>query len=433
LLQGAAASSQQIPARNRVPTQIIAPPNPLEIIQLGLIDTNRREYGRLYDLLNFASSEKLAAAGVERAELLDWLGRHARFGYAGTKVDCNGLSPGCQRCGEGGWSCLFVNGRCNGRCFYCPTEQDDDGPPTTNGLAFSSPEDYAAYVAALGFSGVSISGGEPLLTPELTLSYLSAVRKRCGDGVHLWLYTNGTMLTGELCARLRDAGLDEIRFDLGAVRYNLKKLRIAVGCIPTVTVEIPAVPEEEELLKLKLVEMAEAGVNHLNLHQMRLTPYNFGPLTERDYTFIHGEKVTVLESELTALRLVRFGLEQGIALPVNYCSFPYKRRFQHAAARRRAAQSVCAAGEVVTEPGFLRTISAAGVRYCDAALLQNPSYRFPFEKIVLETGRALYLERRPLTPDLELTDAERSALEAGQPPERLARFERIESGLADYF
>jgi uncharacterized protein len=415
-----------------VPT-LLSTPTCLTVIQEQLIESNRREYGRLYDLLNFASPERLAAACAERAELLLWLESHARFGYAGTKVDCNGLSPGCQRCGEGGWSCLFVNGRCNGRCFYCPTAQDDDGPPVTNGLAFNSPDDYAAYVAALGFRGVSISGGEPLLTPELTISYLSAVRQRCGDAVHLWLYTNGTMLTPELCARLRDAGLNEIRFDLGAVRYNLKKLRLAVGCIPTVTVEIPAVPEEEELLKLKLVEMAQAGVNHLNLHQMRLTPYNFGPLTERGYTFLHGEKVTVLESELCALRLVRFGLEKGIALPVNYCSFPYKRRFQHAAARRRAALGVCAPGETVTEPGFLRTVSPTGVRYCDAALLQNPSYRYPFEKIVLEAGRALYLERRPLTPDLELSALELSALEAGEPPARLARFERIESGLSDYF
>jgi pyruvate formate-lyase activating enzyme-like uncharacterized protein len=404
-----------------------------ESIQLQLIESNRREYGLQYDQLIFANPAQLAAAEAERKELLQWLEQRAGFGYAGTKVDCNSLSPGCRCCGDGGWSCLFINGRCNGHCFYCPTAQDDDGPPVTNGLAFTDPEEYAAYVAALGFSGVSISGGEPLMTPDLTLAYLSAVRKRCGDDLHLWLYTNGTLLTADLCSRLRDAGLNEIRFDLGAVRYNLKKLRLAVGCIETVTVEIPAVPEDEELLKLKMVEMAEAGVNHLNLHQMRLTPYNFGPLTERGYTFLHGEKVTLLESELCALRMVRFGLEQGFPLPVNYCSFPYKRRFQHAAARRRAALTVCASFEVVTEPGYLRTLTATGVRYCEAVLLQNPSYRYPFEKIVLETGRALYLERRPLTPELELSDAERSELEAGQPPERVARFERIESGMAEYF
>ena len=400
-----------------------------ESIQLLQIDSNRREYGLRYELLNFAGADHLTAARAERDELLRWLEQRAAVGYAGTKVDCHGLSPGCRGCGDGGWSCLFINGRCNGRCFYCPSAQDDDGPPVTNGLSFASPEEYAAYVAALGFSGVSISGGEPLLTPELTLAYLTAVRKRCGDDLHLWLYTNGTMLTADLCSRLRDAGLNEIRFDLGAVRYNLKKLRLAVGCIPTVSVEIPAVPEDEQLLRLKMVEMAQAGVKHLNLHQMRLTPHNFGPLTERGYTFVNGDKVTVLESELSALRTVRFGLEQGISLPVNYCSFPYKRRFQHAAARRRAALNSCAAGEVVTEQGYLRTLSATTVRYCEAALLQNPSYRYPFEKIVLETGRALYLERRPVTPELELTAAEMSGLQEGRPPERVARFERIPQGL----
>ena len=402
-------------------------------LQQLLIDANSREYGNRYNLLSFASPEQLTAATTEREVLLQWLSERASIGYAGTKIDCNDLSPGCQCCGNGSWSCLFINGRCNGRCFYCPTEQDDDGPPATNGLAFSTPEEYAAYVAMLGFRGVSISGGEPLLTPDLTLAYLKAVRRRCGDDVHTWLYTNGTMLTAELCSRLRDAGLNEIRFDLGAVRYNLKKLRLAVGRIPTITVEIPAVPEDEELLKLKMLEMVESGVNHLNLHQMRLTPHNFGPLTERGYTFLHGEKVTVLESELTAFRILRYGLENKIPLPVNYCSFTYKRRFQHAAARRRAALTICNSTEFVTEPGYLRTFSPTGVSYSEAVLLQNPSYRHPFEKIVLATGRALYLERRPLTPEIELSGFERSELETGNPPELVTRFERIECGFAEYF
>lgn len=404
-----------------------------ESIRQRQIESNRREFGLRYDLLNFAGPERLAAANAERNELMEWLCQNASLGYAGTKVDCSGLSPGCRCCGDGSWSCLFINGRCNGLCFYCPTAQDDDGPPVTNGLAFTNPQEYAAYVAALGFSGVSISGGEPLLTPDLTLAYLNAVRSRCGDDIHLWLYTNGILLTADLCGQLRDAGLNEIRFDLGADRYNLKKLRLAAGCIKSVTVEIPAIPEDEELLKRKMTEMVEAGVKHLNLHQMRLTPFNFNHLTGRGYTFLHGEKVTVLESELCALRIARFGLEQGIPIPVNYCSFAYKRRFQHAAARRRAALSVCISGEVVTEAGYLRSLSAAGESYFEAALLQNPSYRHPFEKIVLETGRALYMERRPLTPMLELSDTELTAAGEGRSTGRLERFEGIESGMAEYF
>jgi len=65
--------------------------------------------------------------------------------------------------------------------------------------------------------------------------------------------------------------------------------------------------------------------------------------------------------------------------------------------------------------------------------MQSPSYRAPFDKIVLASGRSLYLERRPLALGPELSNAELIALQAGDPPDRLAGFERIESGLAEYF
>ena len=279
-----------------------------------IVESNIREYGSAYRLLTFPDSEGAFRLMAERESLLAWLSENAEMGCSGTKVDCASLSPGCRSCVEGGWSCLFINGRCNGRCFYCPTAQDDDGPPVTNGIAFSSPEDYASYLERFNFTGASISGGEPLLTPELSISYIRAVKNRFGDSIHLWLYTNGTMLTPELCRRLGEAGLDEMRFDIGAVRYNLKKLRIAVGTIPVVTVEIPAIPEDEPLVRQKMVEMKGAGVNHLNLHQLRLTPHNFPHLLERGYLFTHGEKVTVPDSELAALRLVKFSIESGIEI-----------------------------------------------------------------------------------------------------------------------
>lgn len=396
--------------------------------------SNQLEYGRHYDFLEFPTPEQATAAHAERNELLGWLQANAEFGCSDTKVDCQRLSPGCQTCAAGGWSCLFINGRCNASCFYCPTSQDETGDPLTNGIPFATPEDYAEYVALFGFTGASISGGEPLLTLERTLAYLDAVRRRCGDAVHLWMYTNGTLLTREIAGELRSAGLGEIRFDIGATNYNLSKLHLAVGIIPTVTVEIPMVPEEEGLLRDKLVEMAATGVQHLNLHQMRLTPYNIKHLAGRAYTFVHGENVTVLESELGALRLVRYAIEQGIDLPVNYCSFPYKRRFQHAAARRRGIPFVRAEHEAVTEAGYLRALGAGSVQYFEAVTLASGSYGQVVVEIPLPSGRRIAVERRPVSPPI-LVD---SSLFADFSPQtyltdELRRFERISVGLAEYF
>lgn len=206
-----------------------------------------------------------------------------------------GLSPGCRICAEGGWSCLFINGRCNGDCFYCPTGQDELGLPTTNTVSFRHPADYVAYLDRFGFNGASLSGGEPLLSPQRNLGFLHAMR-HFGDRMHVWLYTNGTLLTEELARQLRDAGLDELCFDIGAIGYNLKALKLAAGVIPPLTVEIPTIPEELPRLKQLLPQLRDLGVRHLNLHQLRLTPYNYPRLLPRGYRYLHGEKVTVLDS-----------------------------------------------------------------------------------------------------------------------------------------
>ena len=325
-----------------------------------MIEDNCREYKRYHDFLSWVTPKKALEAEAERQGLLEVLSHVGALGAKGTKADVRRLSPGCRQCLEGAWSCLFINGICNGRCFYCPTPQNDVGLPTTNHLLFSSPRAYADYVEACGFSGVSISGGEPFLTFERSVAYLSAVRERLGPKVYLWLYTNGTRVTREKLKVLASVGLDEIRFDIGATGYHLKKAAMAVGIIPTVTVEIPMVPDKALDLKKMLPAMAVCGISHLNLHQLRLTPHNLRHLGEKDYTFLHGERVTVLESELFALSMVVHALENDIPMGINYCSSVYKHRFQGAGVRRRAALKVVAPWEDVTENGYIRRVLVQG-------------------------------------------------------------------------
>jgi len=457
------------------------------------IEGNRAEYGERYDLLRFADEERLRDATREREELLtDLSGLGAVCGYGGTKLDCRRLSPGCVECGAGAWSCLFISGKCNRDCFYCPTSQDEIGLPTTNTLSFRRPGDYVAYLDRFGFRGMSISGGEPLLTPSRTLAFIAAARAHFGRRLHIWLYTNGTLLDREILRRLHDAGLDEIRFDIGAADYALKKAALAAEVIPCVTVEIPAIPEEFELMKEKLAEMRAVGVSHLNLHQLRLTPHNFDKLIQRNYTYLHGEKVTVLESELMALRLLRHALDRSIDLPVNYCSFVYKNRFQQAAARRRNAPFVKKGFEDLTESGYLRTLTLLGdtdliaaqterfrqagaaaelwtfggtkdrlnfsasllplvawgsfrllVGYGEAAQMAAVSYRNVFVEVKLTPTQKLVIEKRKVCRDTELSTEAATAFtaalaDAGPLPEGdrwedLRRYERMPQGLQEYY
>jgi hypothetical protein len=367
--------------------------------------------------------------------------------------------------------------------------------PTTNAVEFRTPADYVGYLERFAFAGASISGGEPLLTPARTLAFVTAIKKRFGDGLHLWLYTNGTLVDGEILARLRDAGLDEIRFDIGATDYHLHKLRLAVGVIPTVTVEIPAVPEDVPLLKERMVEMGEAGVDYLNLHQLRLTPHNYPHLAARNYTFLHGEKVTVLDSELAALELLNFSIDRKLGLPVNYCSFVYKNRYQGRASRLRNAPFLLKGHEALTGNGYIRTLTllsapeavarqgdlfrAQGadpalwnsgttkerllfspllwplvefgtcrllIGYAAARQLSAMTYRNPYVSVRVGETKQVVIERSRVGQEFELSDGEITAFAGaflgggtaqGQEFEgilsELAGYERTPEGLQDYY
>ncbi len=320
----------------------------------SVIEDNAREYGALYNYMNWIDADRAAEARQRRDDLLARPG--VRLSCLGTKIHHGPLSPGCRQCADKAWSCLFISGRCNGRCFYCPTPQNNDDPPMSGTVPFRRAGDFAAFVRLFGFGGASVSGGEPFLDFERSLEYVRALRATCGPGLHIWLYTNGILATAEKLDRLALAGLDEIRFDIGATDYSLEALRLAKGVVPTVTVEIPAVPEESQRLRTLLPKMWEAGASHLNLHQLRLTPHNARHLLERDYTFVHGPKVTVLESELCALELVAHAAALGLPLAVNYCSFAYKNRFQAAAARERFGSWLRENGEELTASGHIRTV-----------------------------------------------------------------------------
>ena len=98
--------------------------------------------------------------------------------------------------------------RCNLACEYC-NEYDDFSKPVPLETMFRRID----KLAELGTSVVTISGGEPLLHPELD-EIIGRIRQH---GMIAGMITNGYLLTPERIERLNRAGLEWLQISIDNV------------------------------------------------------------------------------------------------------------------------------------------------------------------------------------------------------------------------
>ena len=184
-----------------------------------------------------------------RAELRAQLAaRGVAVRNAGASLGAGHLSPACVECtGNRGSETFSTTFKCHRDCYFCFNHNQPDyekffreGCPWEEGVDRAAAENGA-------LACVGLTGGEPLLDLENALRFLG----RAGElwpGAHKRLYTSGDLLTVEAAARLRDAGLDEIRFsvkDDDAPEQQervIAAMRLAKEFIPSVMVEMPVIP-----------------------------------------------------------------------------------------------------------------------------------------------------------------------------------------------
>jgi pyruvate formate-lyase activating enzyme-like uncharacterized protein len=263
-------------------------------------------------------------------------------------------------CGRGKWSCMHINVLCTSKCFFCIQNRKikKEGSPKANEIVFDDPEDYVDYLEKFNFKGVGFSGGESMLVFEKMLFYIKKIRQKLGKEIYIWIYTNGDLVNADKLKSLKRAGLDEIRFNISARNYDLRPIELATNIINAVAVEIPAIPEDYEILKRCVFKMQKIGVNYLNIHQLIASKHNCRNFIDRNYTFVHTNfGLSVLESEMTALKLIKYILDNGIKLPVNYCSSTYKYRFQGRGRRIRLIRYAQEKFEEKTNAGYIRRLS----------------------------------------------------------------------------
>jgi len=98
--------------------------------------------------------------------------------------------------------------RCNLSCAYC-NEYDDFSKPVPIETMYGRID----RLAKLGTTIVTISGGEPLLHPELDL-IIARIRR---NGMMAGMITNGYLLTAERIHKLNHAGLDHLQISIDNV------------------------------------------------------------------------------------------------------------------------------------------------------------------------------------------------------------------------
>ena len=98
--------------------------------------------------------------------------------------------------------------RCNLACTYCNEFDNFSKPVATEQMLRR-----VNKLGDLGTSVITISGGEPLLHPELDEIIRQMVRRRIVSG----LITNGYLLTAERIKRLNDAGLEWLQISIDNV------------------------------------------------------------------------------------------------------------------------------------------------------------------------------------------------------------------------
>ena len=238
------------------------------------------------------------------------------------------FSQGCRSCLTGtGLSAIRKTNKCNIQCKFCYNYGELDRiPPIGEGMwQIGGTKFYEKDIDLLLSiqdkpTGVSYVYLEPFMEIE---QYYGIIAKFRAAGVYQHMYTNGLLCTEENLRALGEAGLDELRFNLGASGCHdkvIENIRIAKKYIPHVGIETPMTPEFYEAFMRKKAQVLATGLDFMNCAELHLNPNNIDNYAgENLYICRHGYISPIWSRELT-LRLMRTAAEEGWPILVHDCS-----------------------------------------------------------------------------------------------------------------
>ncbi len=294
--------------------------------------------------------------------------------YAGSR-HVGVLPLGCIQCREGAKLVLFITGLCDKECFYCPVSRNK----MYRDVMFANERpvhlgDWSAMLdecRLIDAKGAGITGGDPMVVPDRVVEALRVLRAEFGPQFHTHLYTS-CAFDLQWIAKLKEAGLDEIRFHPDSRDYaNMQKswhdsaIREALRVGLTTTIEIPCIPGKADDIVAMATYLEEVGAHGLNMNELEFSDPNIANLKRFGFKPANDETQSVAGSRDTALEVLEkwkarqgkvgdSGTERGASsFALHFCSSPYKDAIQLMQRFRRRAANVARPFEEQGEEGTL--------------------------------------------------------------------------------
>lgn len=232
-------------------------------------------------------------------------------------------------------SCLFGTGlggirktnRCNLRCKFCYYYDNIDSQEAIPdnmweiGETLYYEDDIELLLSIQKKpSGIAYVYLEPFLEIE---KYYGVIKKFNKANIYQHLYTNGTLCTEENLKKLGEAGLNEIRFNLGAVKCDdkvIENIKIATKYIPMVGIETPMTPEFYESFLKKKDKILKSGIDFINCAELHLGEDNINNYRDEKLYMARRGYISPLWSREITFKIMQMASDENWDIVVHDCS-----------------------------------------------------------------------------------------------------------------
>jgi cyclic pyranopterin phosphate synthase len=145
---------------------------------------------------------------------------------------------------------ISVTDRCNMRCVYCMPQKGVSWYPRSEILSYEEITRLTGILAGLGIEKIRLTGGEPLIRPEVeklvaALSKIDRIKK-------VGMTTNGLLL-GDKAEQLKRAGLQSVNVSLDTLKPGKFKLITGVDGFVRVQASLQAARDAGLEVKINMV------------------------------------------------------------------------------------------------------------------------------------------------------------------------------------